>query len=332
VAGSRAPRARLTAVRRFLLLIGLGIVLDSAPAVLGILTLSEWPRWGVLQTLGLGGLLATAVSGLAGRGRGGARARLLPSLPRCTGRGAPLPARRAHLRAAHAGRPARGARARGGSPERQFVTRAAAAAVAGVGWSAAAQLAGVPFNKALGTSSFVAIATAASAALLLATAALERAGVAFPDWLVAVGANALTAWVLQYLLVYYPAWLVFWGGGASRSCPGMAAVVAALRGALRAQHRARAAGHPHPHLTGRPLRAARHWLPNPLTRQRTPMSEREHPAPRDVPRRGSCRVERRADGLRAARGLPRPLLPLSRAAACRSSWAAAARARARCSG
>ena len=229
VSGLTSPRARLTAVRRFVLLIGLGIVLDSAPALLGILTLSEWPRWGVLQTLGLGGLLATGVSELPD----GAVAALALGLLAFFFRGAPaevhhyplagltfVPLTLAGLLVG------RGLEA--GPPERQFIRRAAAAAVAGVGWSAAAQLAGVPFNKALGTSSFVAIATAASAALLLATAALERAGVAFPDWLLAVGANALTAWVLQYLLVYYPAWLVFWGWKRLPLLPGMAAVVAAL--------------------------------------------------------------------------------------------------------
>ena len=229
-AGGFTPlRARLTAVRRFLLLIGLGIVLDSAPALLGILTLSEWPRWGVLQTLGLGGLVATGVSELPD----GAVAALALGLLAFYFRGAPgevhhyplaaltfVPLTLAGLLVG------RGLEA--GSPDRPFITRAAAAAVVGGGCSAAAQLAGVPFNKVLGTSSFVAIATAASAALLLATAALERAGVAFPAWLLAVGANALTAWVLQYVLVYYPAWIVFWGWRRLPLLPGMAAVVAAL--------------------------------------------------------------------------------------------------------
>src|SRR5438552_2475165 len=80
----------------------------------------------------------------------------------------------------------------------------------------------------VGTSSFVAVATAASAALLLATAGLEGAGVGFPAWLLAVGANALTAWVLQYVLVYYPAWLVFPAWQRLPLLRGMAAVLAAL--------------------------------------------------------------------------------------------------------
>jgi len=126
VGGLTGPRARLTAVRRFLLLIGLGIVLDSAPAVLGILTLSEWPRWGVLQTLGLGGLLATAVSGLPD----GAVAALALGLLAFFFRGAPgevhhyplagltfVPLTLAGLLVG------RGLEA--GPPERQFVTRAA---------------------------------------------------------------------------------------------------------------------------------------------------------------------------------------------------------------
>jgi len=38
---------------------------------------------------------------------------------------------------------------------------------------------------------------------------MSTARVRYPSWLLAVGSNALTAWVLQYVLVYYPAWLVF---------------------------------------------------------------------------------------------------------------------------
>jgi hypothetical protein len=86
----------------------------------------------------------------------------------------------------------------------------------------------VPFNKVLGSSSFVALATAASASLLIATAALARAGLRFPGWMVALGANALTAWVLQYVLIYYPAWIVFPAWRRLPLLPGMAAVVAAL--------------------------------------------------------------------------------------------------------
>src|SRR5437773_1040322 len=124
--------ARFTAVWRFALLAGLGIVLDSVG------TLTARPKWGVLQTLALGGVVATGV--------------------------APLPD-------------------------------------------------GVVAALALG---------------LLATAGLEGAGVHFPAWLLAVGANALTAWVLQYVLVYYPAWLVFPAWQRLPLLRGMAAVLAAL--------------------------------------------------------------------------------------------------------
>ncbi|HJQ74645.1 MAG TPA: hypothetical protein VJ814_07155, partial [Gaiellaceae bacterium] len=90
---------------------------------------------------------------------------------------------------------------------------------------------GVPFNKVLGSSSFVALAAGLSALLLLATAGASAAGLRYPRWLVAVGANALTAWVLQYVLVFYPAWLVFPAWERLPLVPGLVATVAAL-GAL----------------------------------------------------------------------------------------------------
>src|SRR5262249_56200916 len=55
--GRTETQARLDAARRFILLVLLGMVLD------GIGRLSPTPCWGVLQTLGLGGLLATALAG-----------------------------------------------------------------------------------------------------------------------------------------------------------------------------------------------------------------------------------------------------------------------------
>src|SRR5437879_1170977 len=135
--GLTPSRARLTAVKRFVLLIGLGIVLDSAPALLPMLRLTEGPRWGVLQTLGLGGVVAAGAAEL---------------------------------------------------PD------------------------GAVIALALG----------------LAAAALEERGLPFPGWLLAVGSNALTAWVLQYVLVYYPAWIVFWSWRRLPLLPGMAAVLATL--------------------------------------------------------------------------------------------------------
>jgi heparan-alpha-glucosaminide N-acetyltransferase-like protein len=227
--GSRAARglsrtrARLTAARRFVLLIGLGIVLDTTGAM------SPWPRWGVLQTLGLGGLVAAAVADLPDAAVAALALALLAvffhgdqaevhASPVAALAFAPLT-----LAGLLAGR---GLAA--GTGRRPFIRRAAVIAVAGLAIATAARLAGVPFNKILGTSSFVALASAASAMLLLATAALELGGVVFPPWLLALGGNALTAWVLQYVLVYYPSWLVFWSWRRLPLLPGMLAAVAAL--------------------------------------------------------------------------------------------------------
>jgi hypothetical protein len=90
-----------------------------------------------------------------------------------------------------------------------FQRRAATIMLAGLTLGVAAYAAGVSFNKMFGTSSFVALAIGLSSGLLLVLAALEQTGLRFPDWLLAIGSNALMAWVLQYVLVYYPAWLVF---------------------------------------------------------------------------------------------------------------------------
>ena len=221
--GLSAGRARLAAAWRFALLLVLGIVLDSAEA------LSPWPRWGVLQTLGLGGAMAAGVASLPDT----VAAALALGFLGLFFRGAWAEVHHSPF-AALAFVPLTlggllvGRGLTSGAPPRAFVTRAGIVALAAIGWVALAQWAGVPFNKTIGTSSFVAVATAASAALLLVTAALERAGAAFPAWLLAVGANALTAWVLQYVLVYYPRWLVFPAWRGLPLLPGMAAVVAAL--------------------------------------------------------------------------------------------------------
>jgi hypothetical protein len=67
--------------------------------------------------------------------------------------------------------------------------------------------------------------TAAFSALLLA--ALEvweaRAG-RFPESLLTLGANALTAWVLQYLLIYYPLRLLVGAEPFLPLVPGLGAV------------------------------------------------------------------------------------------------------------
>jgi hypothetical protein len=119
---------------------------------------------------------------------------------------------------------AAGARPPAGAAEAACL--AAAAAVLGV----ALNVAGVPYNKVLGTSSFIAIATAASALLVAVTARIEGVGGEFPPWLLAVGRNALTTWVLLHVLVYYPAWLVFPAWDRLGLPQGVAAAAAVLAG------------------------------------------------------------------------------------------------------
>jgi len=71
----------------------------------------------------------------------------------------------------------------------------------------------------------VVLATAVSAGLLYFTAALEVRGQT-PGWIVAIGRNALTAWVTLYVVVYYPAWLVFPSWHRLGLGPGLVAVLA----------------------------------------------------------------------------------------------------------
>jgi hypothetical protein len=168
------------------------------------------PRWGVLQTLGLGGVVATGLAyapdglvaavaiGLLGVFSGVANGEVHQS-PLAALAFVPLT-----LGGVIVGR---GLGTGQGRPA--FLRRSVIVALAGGLLAAGAHGAGVPFNKVLGTSSFVALAGAVSALVLAATALLEQARVRFADWLLMVGSNALTTWVLQYVLVYYPAWLVF---------------------------------------------------------------------------------------------------------------------------
>jgi predicted acyltransferase len=195
-------QARWLAVRRFSLLVLLGVLLDAVAA--GRVEF----RWGVLQTLGLGGLVATALAGLPdaivlliavtiaathyGPGNNAVHRSALDCLPF-------LPLTLVGL---VVGRPlAAGA---GGA----FRRRVLAAAAACLALAVALRVAGIPFNKVTGTSSFVALAAAAASALLGALHALEERGELFSETFLVLGSNALTAWALQYLLVFYPVGLL----------------------------------------------------------------------------------------------------------------------------
>ena len=219
--GLSALETQLAALRRFVLLIALGCVLD------GIGTLKSAPQWGVLQTLGLGGAVATGVAYLPDAYPAGLALALLGAFSGLANGDvhhspfaafAFVPLTLAGLLVG------RGLRA--GAPRREFVARAAIVTATSGVLALLEYLFGVPFNKVLGTGSFVALATTVAVALMVAVERLERARVAFPPWLVAVGANALTAWVLQYVLVYYPAWLLFPTWHRLPLVPGIASVVA----------------------------------------------------------------------------------------------------------
>ncbi len=197
-----ARRARMLAARRFVLLILFGALLD------GIAVQRLEFRWGVLQTLGLGGLVTVALADLPdafivavaalitathyGPGNNEVHRSLVDSLPfvpitllgYVVGR--PLAT---HDLAAY---------------ERRAVTVALVSLVSALALHAA----GIPFNKLTGSSSFVLFATTASATLVGALSRMEARGSRFSDVLVRLGASALTAWVLQYVLVYYPIYLV----------------------------------------------------------------------------------------------------------------------------
>lgn len=198
------PGRRTEAVRRFLTLILLGMVLD------GIGALSPWPRWGVLQTLGLGGLAATALVGASTRVIVGVS---LVGLALFSGLANGI----VHARpdAALAFVPLTltgyllGRRIAGGADPAAIARDAGVlTVVAGLG-GVGLYVAGVPFNKLIGSSSFIALTIGASALLVAATARFEAGGGRFPAWLLLIGRNALTTWVLLHVLVYYPAWLVF---------------------------------------------------------------------------------------------------------------------------
>lgn len=202
--GRTPPQALGDALRRFALLVVLGMVLDGV----GTLRL----RWGVLQTLGLGGMVTVVVADAPAASVIGLAIGLLGLFSGAWNghvHDGPLAAL-AFVPLTLAGHLV-GRGLAGPTPLDSTLRRAAAlglgAAVLAVGLRAF----GIPFNKLIGTSSFVALATAVAAAVLAVATIVEARGAGPPAWLAEVGRHALNAWVLQYLLVYYPAWWLFPG-------------------------------------------------------------------------------------------------------------------------
>jgi predicted acyltransferase len=212
-------KARADAFRRFVLLILLGMLLDCV----GALRLDL--RWGVLQTLGLGGItgimfadasdemIAAVAIGLLGPFSGALNGEVHASP------GAALAFTPLTLGGLLVGRAATTS-----DPLRALARRGAVVAVGAGALAAVLYAAGIPFNKVLGTSSFVTLATAIAALLISVTATLEARGRRYHPWLLTLGEHALTAWVLQYVLLYYPAWLVFPAWRRMAFAPGMVAI------------------------------------------------------------------------------------------------------------
>jgi len=219
-AGRSEDEARLDAVRRFLNLILLGMVLD------GIGALSIVPHWGVLQTLGLGGIVATALDGSPRLAWAVAAALLVAFSGPANGIVHARPdAALAFVPLTLAGAGLGATLARGGTA-RDLGREALRLAAVAFGLGVVLRVAGVPFSKVTGTSSFVLLACAASAATLAATVWLESAGGRFPDIWLRTGRSALTVWVLLNVCVYYPAWLVFPSWERLALSPGLAATAA----------------------------------------------------------------------------------------------------------
>ena len=206
--GGDRNAARWLAARRYLLLIGLGVLLD------GIWMWRFELRWGVLQTLGVGGLFATALADASdgvilatagtifamhyGPGNNPVHRSALDCLPFV-----PLT-----LLGYVVGRPLTIDAPSPSAVRKGVQRRAAIAAVACVALALALRAYGITFNKVIGSGSFVAFAGAASAAFLAILATAEQRGWTLWPPLSSLGAHALTAWVLQYVLVYYPIELV----------------------------------------------------------------------------------------------------------------------------
>lgn len=202
--GRSAGEARRDALRRFALLVLLGMLLDSVGAS-GVRL-----RWGVLQTLGLGGAVATVLSETSAATVAAVALGLLGMFSGAWNgevHGDPIAAL-AFVPLTLAGLlVGRGLDDRGSLAA--CMRRCGLVALAGGTLAAGLHAIGIPFNKLDGSSSFVALAVAVAAAVLGGAAAVEALAGDLPGWPAEVGRNALTAWVLQYLLVFYPAWLLF---------------------------------------------------------------------------------------------------------------------------
>lgn len=220
-ASGLTPRAaQVTAVRRFALLVALGILLD------GVGTLSWQLRWGVLQTLGLGGIVATLLAFAPLPAVAAVAAALLALYSGSLNsevHASPLAAL-AFVPLTLGGLVVGRALVRP-EPLRECIRVGAGVAIGAGALALALYALGIPFNKVTGTSSFVCLTTAVAAASVALLAAVQAFAGGLPMPLVEVGRNALNVWVLQYLLVYYPAWLLFPSWHRLRLVPGFYAIV-----------------------------------------------------------------------------------------------------------
>jgi uncharacterized membrane protein len=215
--------ARLAAGRRFLLLVLLGFMLD------GIGSLKGSPQWGVLQTLGLGGIAATIVSTVPDAVMVAVAAAILVLYSGfANGEVHHDPIAALAFVPLTLGGVLVGRGLASAQPRAAFIRRAAIVGAVSATLAWVARAAGIPFNKVHGTSSFVLLAGAMSSILLLFACGRESKRPHFPNWLLVLGSNALTAWVLQYILVYYPAWLLFPSWRRLRLYPGLAAAALAV--------------------------------------------------------------------------------------------------------
>jgi uncharacterized membrane protein len=221
--GHPIAAAGRAAVRRFLLLVLLGLVLD------GIGSLKETPQWGVLQTLGLGGIVATLMCTASDRVIVAVSVGMLVLYSGfANGEVHHDPIAALAFVPLTLGGVLVGRGLTTADPRAAFIKRAAIVGAVSAMLAWIARAAGIPFDKVHGTSSFVALSAAMSSILLLFACGRDRHWPHFPDWLLILGSNALTAWVLQYVLVYYPAWLLFPSWQRLKLLPGLGATALAV--------------------------------------------------------------------------------------------------------